>query len=46
MFLTTLAVTSCRSRLLAVTVDGLPLNYLLIGVNDSGEVIAGLQDIT
>lgn len=44
--LTTLTVPSCRSRLFAVSVDGLPLNDLLIGVDDPGEVIAGLQDVT
>lgn len=44
MSLTTLTVTSCG--FLTVTVDGLPLNNLLIGVDDPGEVIAGLQDVT
>lgn len=44
--LTALTVTSCRSRLFAVPVDGLPLYNLLIGVDDPGEVIAGLQDVT
>lgn len=42
--LTALTVTSCR--LLTVTVDRLPLNNLLIGVDDPREVIAGLQDVT
>lgn len=44
MSLTTLTVTSCG--FLTVTVNGLPLNNLLIGVDDPGEVIAGLQDVT
>lgn len=42
--LTTLTVTSCR--LLTVTVDRLPLNNLLIGVDNPREVIASLQDVT
>lgn len=46
MSLTALTVASRRSRLFTVTVDGLPLNNLLIGVDDPGEVIAGLQDVT
>lgn len=45
MSLTTLIVTSCRSRLFAVTVYRLPLHDLLIGVDDPGEVVAGLQDV-
>lgn len=44
--LTTFTKASCRSRLFTVTIDGLPLDDLLIGVDDSGEVIAGLQDVT
>lgn len=42
--LTTLTVTSCR--LFTVTVNRLPLNNLLIGVDDPREVVAGLQDVT
>lgn len=45
MSLTTLVVTSRRSRLFTVTVYGLPLDDLLIGVDDPGEVVAGLQDV-
>lgn len=45
MSLTTLIVTSCRSRLFTITVYGLPLDDLLIGVDDPGEVVAGLQDV-
>lgn len=43
---TTLTVSSCRWGLPAVTVNRLALDNLLIGVNDPGEVIAGLQDVT
>lgn len=42
--LITLTVTSCR--LFTVTVDRLPLDNLLIGVDDPREVVAGLQDVT
>lgn len=43
---TALAVSGCGSGLFAVTVNRLALHNLLIGVNDPGEVIAGLQDVT
>lgn len=46
MPLTAFIVSLCRSRLLAVAVDGPPLDDLLVGVDDPGEVIAGLQDVT
>lgn len=44
--LTAFIVPLCRSRLLAVAVDRPPLDNLLIGVDDPGEVIARLQDVT
>lgn len=43
---TALTVASCGLGLFAVAVDRLALHYLLIGVDDPGEVIAGLQDVT
>lgn len=43
---TTLTVSSCGSGLFSVTVNRLALDNLLVGVNDPGEVIAGLQDVT
>lgn len=43
---TCLTVTSCGSGVFTVTVNGLALNNILIGVNDPGEVVAGLQDVT
>lgn len=43
---TSLTVTRSRSGLFTVTINGLALNNILIGVNDPGEVVAGLQDVT
>lgn len=43
--LTALTATGRGSGLLAVPVEGLPLYDLLVGVDDPGEVVAGLQDV-
>lgn len=46
MQLTAFVVRRCRPRLFAVPVNGPALHNLLIRVDDPGEVVVGLQDVT
>lgn len=46
MQLTAFVVGRCRPRLFTVAVNGPALNNLLIRVDDPGEVVVGLQDVT
>lgn len=46
MQLTAFVVRRCRPRLFTVAVNGPALHNLLIRVDDPGEVVVGLQDVT
>lgn len=46
MQLTAFLVRRRRARLFTVTVNGPALHNLLIRVDDPGEVVIGLQDVT